>query len=180
MVLTLTPEALLFAAGLFTVRVFNVAIATVRLIILSRQKRLLASAMGFFEVLIFALTVGVVVNDLGNLLNLFAYCFGFAVGTYIGMIIEERFVTSYSAINIITGIKGHDIALALREAGYGVTESTGEGRDGMVTMLRSMVVARDVKRVMQIAREVQPEAFISVEAARPLQRGYWRGVRPQP
>lgn len=177
MTVDLSTEALLFALALFAVRVFNIALGTIRLIIITRQMRVLSAIMGFFESLIFALTMGVVVSDLTNVVNLISYAGGFAVGSYVGMVIEQRFITSYVTVNIITHAKGHEIALALREAGFGVTETSGEGRDGMVTMLRSVVINREVKQVMRIAHSVHPEAFIAVEEARPLHRGWLRAVR---
>jgi uncharacterized protein YebE (UPF0316 family) len=149
----------------------------VRLIILARQQKILAASMGFVEVLIFALTMGVVVNDLGNILNLLAYAGGFSVGSYVGMWIEAQFITSYMTVNIITHEKGHELAMALREAGFGVTETHGEGKDGAVTVLRSVVINRNVRKLVDVVQRVHPEAFISVEEARPLRRGWLRGVR---
>lgn len=177
MTIDLSPEAVLFALALFGVRVFNIALGTIRLIIITRQERVLSSVMGFFEVLIFALTMGAVVSDLSNVLNLIAYAGGFSVGSYVGMVLEQRFITSYMTVNIITHQKGHEIATALREAGFGVTETTGEGRDGEVAMLRSVVINRDVKPLLKVVHQVHPDAFVAVEEARLLHKGWVRAVR---
>lgn len=173
----MTSEALLTAFLIFFLRVLNVGIGTVRLVIVTRQQRILASALGFIESLIFAITMASVVTDLNNIVNLIAYCGGFAVGSYLGMIFEARFITSYMSVNVITHHNGHDIALALREAGYGVTETFGEGRDGEVTMLRSVVLNREVPKLLHIIRQTCPDAFVAVEQARSVQRGYIRATR---
>jgi uncharacterized protein YebE (UPF0316 family) len=55
-----------------------------------------------------------------------------------------------------------------------VTEALGEGREGAVTMLRSVVVQRDVPKTLKIVREVCPEAFIALEELRGVQHGWLR------
>ncbi len=173
----MTPDALLLAAIIFILRIVNSALGTVRVIVTVHQHRWLASALSFTEALIFAIVIANVVKDLSNFLNLMAYCGGFALGNYIGMVIESRYITSYMTATIIVQNKGHDLAAALRQHGYGVTETLGEGRDGMVTMLRSVLLQRDVPDMLKVVRHVHPEAFVSVEEARAIHKGWVRAAR---
>lgn len=180
MVLDLSTDALLLAGLIFCLRILNTGIGTVRLVIVTRQKRLLAAFLAFFEALLFAVTISGVATDLNNIMNLMAYCLGFSVGNYVGMVIERRFITSFMTVNVICSTHGHEIATTLRENGYGVTETIGEGRDGAVTMLRSVVVNRDVPRILDIIRSTHAEAFVAVEEARAVHRGWVRAARSQP
>jgi uncharacterized protein YebE (UPF0316 family) len=170
----MTGEVILIAAVIFLLRVFNNTLSTVRLILITRQRRLLATTLAFIESMIFVLVFANIISDLSNWLNMVAYAGGFAVGGYIGMAVEQRFITSFMTVNIITHDSGHEIALALRAQGYGVTEAFGEGREGMVTMLRSVVVQRDVPKTLKIVREVSPAAFIALEELRGVQHGWLR------
>ncbi|MCC6613704.1 MAG: hypothetical protein IT320_09520 [Anaerolineae bacterium] len=173
--LILTPEAILTALLILGLRVFNTGMATVRLIIINRGNRFVSSAMAFVEALLFAYTISTIATDFGNVLNLVAYCLGLSLGNYIGMVIESRYFLSYVTVNIISKTKGHEIATALREAGYGVTESVGEGREGAVTMLKSLVDNRQMGPLLRIVQQVHNEAFVAVEPARPIYRG-WLGT----
>jgi len=111
---------------------------------------------------------------------LMAYSLGFSVGGYVGMAIEARLITSYVTATIITQEKGHEIAVALRERGYGVTETIGTGRDGDVQMLRSVIARRDVPDVMNTVHMIHSGAFISVEEARTIEHGWVRrGNQPR-
>ncbi|MBI5667569.1 MAG: DUF2179 domain-containing protein [Chloroflexi bacterium] len=170
----MTLEGLAFAIFLFGLRILNNAIGTVRVILITRGQRFLAAVLAFIEALIFAIVFANVVSDLSNIFNLLAYCLGFSIGGYVGMAIESRFITSYVIATIITQAHGHHLATALRERGFGVTESVGEGRDGMVIMLRSVIARRDISDVLQTVREVQPDAFVSIEEARAIQHGWVR------
>lgn len=180
MFVDLSWEGISFALFILGLRILNTAVGTIRLIVVTRQQRTLASFLALFEALMFALSIGSVANDLGNVLNLAAYCGGFAIGNYVGMLLERRFITSFMVANIITRVRGHEIASALRADGYGVTETSGEGRDGEVTMLRSVVSNREIPRLMSVVQEVEPEAFIAVEEARAVYRGWLRAGRNQP
>ena len=60
------------------------------------------------------------------------------------MAIETRFVKSYSTLTVITKEMGEEIANRLRDRGYGVTLTHGEGRDGAVDILRSSAASRAV------------------------------------
>ncbi len=179
MVLDLSTDALLFAAAIFFLRILNTGIGTVRLVIITRQQRLLAAFLAFFEALLFAVTISSVATDLNNVMNLIAYCGGFSVGNYVGMMIERRFITSFMTVNVIASERGHEIAAALRDHGYAVTETIGEGKDGAVTMLRSVIVNREVPKMIDVIRATHDEAFVAVEEARAVHRGWVRAARSQ-
>lgn len=165
--------------GIFILRVMNSGLSTVRLIVMMYGRRRLAFFLAFWESLSFAVTAGMVLTDLSDLPNLITYALGFAVGGYVGMLIEERFVTGYMTLNIIAPTEGHEIAQALRADNFGVTETVGEGVRGSVTMLRCVVERKQVSAALKIAQAVNPDAFITVEEARAVQRGWLNARRSQ-
>ncbi|GAB4514202.1 MAG: hypothetical protein OHK0046_15980 [Anaerolineae bacterium] len=171
----MTLEAVLAAVLIFVLRVINYAIGTLRMVAIARNRRLLSSVLAALEALIFAVVIANIVNDLDNIVNMVAYCAGASGGNYVGLVLEARLVKSFAIVNIFTSRMGHDIAVALREAGYGVTEQIGEGRDGTVVTLRSVINKREVSRMTRIVHSVNQEAFVAVEEARSVQRG-WLGT----
>lgn len=180
MTLVLNEAAILTALFIFALRVLNNTLTTLRMSLLTRQERVATTFLAFFEALIFAITVGSVVKDLSNILNLGAYCFGFALGSYVGLRLEARLITSYVSVHIVMQKSGHELAAKLREHDFGVTITQGEGLNGNVAMLRSVVLRRDVQKVMLLVTEFAPGAFISVEEARAVHRGHIHPVRNQP
>jgi uncharacterized protein YebE (UPF0316 family) len=172
--MVITSEALITALVIFILRIFNNGIGTIRLIVMARQQRTITVILAFFEALTFAVTIAGVATDLSNMLNLAAYCLGFAVGNWVGMAIEARFIVSYVRVNIFAKEKGHEIATRLREKGFGVTESVGEGYDGRVDLIHSITTRRDVPLLIETVNAVNPSAFTFLEEARSVQRGYLR------
>lgn len=173
----MTTDEILFLIVLFALRVINNAIGTIRMIVTANGRRNLALGLAFLESLIFAYAAGKVLTDLENIPKMLTYAAGFAVGGYVGIMIEEKFVTGYSTVNIISTHKGHDIAVKLREEGFGVTEAIGEGGQGSVTMLICVVLRQDAHTVIETARQIDEKVFVTIEAARTAQRGYVRSIR---
>lgn len=170
-------DAVLWAVAIFILRVFNNAIGATRIVMINRDMRFWSVVLSFVEALTFVVVLANVLKDLSNLLNLIAYCGGYSVGGYVGLVIEARFLTSYVAATIITRTGGRELATVLRQRGYGVTETIGEGRDGTVSMLRSVIFRREVGELLKIVRDLQPEAFVSVEETRAIERGWMRQLR---
>ncbi len=162
------------ALAVFLLRILNNALTTIRFVAIARGQNTLSSVLAVIESLIFAFTIANVVSDLTDPVMLGAYSVGFGIGSYVGLWLERLFIRAFFTINIIARKQGHEIALVLREAGFGVTETHGEGRDGNVTILRTTVDRRDTRRVADMTREVNPEAFIAMEEARSIRQGYFR------
>ena len=63
---------------------------TIRVIHISKGIKYLAPIIAFFEIVIWLLAMEVVINELSNVANHIAFAFGFAMGTYVGLVIEEK------------------------------------------------------------------------------------------
>jgi uncharacterized protein YebE (UPF0316 family) len=165
-------EVLFGAALIFLARVVNIAMATVRMLLSMRGQRVLSAIIGFFETMIFVLAIGQVLQNMGNIWNLLAYCGGFAVGTLVGMEIEERLALGYVIVHAVSRYNGDEITQTLRQAGYGVTESVGRGMAGKVRIIKAVVKRKDVPTVTDLINLADDRAFITVEDANRVYRGY--------
>jgi len=177
--IVLTPQTIAFALLIFSLRVFNYAISTIRLVFVGRGMRVWSAGIAFVEAFIFAVVIANVVSEINDALNLFAYCLGAAGGSYVGMWLESKFIVSYSTVNIIVKERGTAIADALRERNYGVTVSKGEGRDGTVDILRCTTTNKQAPLLISIVQAENPDAFINVEASRTPTRGWLPGGPPR-
>jgi uncharacterized protein YebE (UPF0316 family) len=174
MELLLSPEAWLSALLIFALRVSDMTLDTLRVLFVMRGKKRIAWILGFFQSAIFVLAIGRVLTQLNNPLNIIGYAAGFATGNVVGMFIEERIAIGHVLINIISPRRGSAIVTHLRQNGYAVTELSGRGKDGMVSMINCSVLRKQVDTVRELVNEVDPEAFITAEDVRPVRRGFWR------
>lgn len=173
----LTAEIIFAALMIFALRVIGVTLATVRVLIMMRGRKILAATMGFFEVLVYVLAIGQVVNNLSNVWNLLGYCAGFAAGTLVGMMIDDRLALGYSTVRIVSRFNTQFCAEAIRDAGYGATVEWGQGRGGTVGLIYVTVRRKEVAEIVKLVESADPEAFLTVEETRTIRRGYMRIAR---
>jgi uncharacterized protein YebE (UPF0316 family) len=155
----------------FSARVVDVSLGTMRIIYTSRGKRNIASMLGFVEVFIWIVVVSQIVRNVHSLPAYIAYAAGFAIGTFVGMKIEERLALGTLVLRIILPQGGDEMAQSLRSAGYGVTIVNGEGSAGAVKLLYTVIKRRDMEEVAGIIHAINPKAFFSVEEVRLAESG---------
>lgn len=167
----MTAEGILGGLLIFGFRVTDVSMDMVRLLLTVRGRKLIAGFIGFFEVLIFLLAISRVVTAMDNLWNVFGYCAGFATGTVVGAAIEEMLAIGYSLIRVVSSHQASAIAQGLRAEGFGATKVAGEGQEGEVGIVLTVVRRRDVPRVLRLIEALDAEAFVGVEDERTVYRG---------
>lgn len=173
----MSTDILLPILAILALRLLGLSLATVRMLLMVRGHKLWATLISVIEFATYAFSLGWVVQDLTNPWNIAAYCGGSAAGIYLGMVIEVRFMGGFASVDVISPDKAHEIAEAVREAGYGATEGIGQGATGMVGTARMVVRRKEVKTVLDIVQRTDPNAFITVEETRALRHGYLRQAR---
>ncbi len=151
---------------IFLARIIDVSLQTIRIIMVSKGIRLMASVLGFFEVFIWLLAIGQIMTNLTNFLCYFAYAAGFAFGTWIGMIIESRLSIGKVIIRVITGREAGDLVEHLRKMNYGITTIDAEGAAGNVMIIFSIVKRQMIDEFIQTVYRFNPKAFYSIEDVR--------------
>lgn len=169
-----SPSAWLFALLIFALRVGDMSLDTLRVLFVVRGKKGVAWILGFFQSLLFVIAITSVLAHLDNPLNVIGYAAGFATGNVLGMLIEERLAVGHIQLSIISVNLGAAISDALRNAGFGVTEIPGRGKNGTVSVILTNVYRKDIDRLETIILETDPEAFVTREDVRPMRRGFWR------
>ena len=148
---------------IFLLRVCDVSIGTIRIISISRGLKLMASVMGFFEVLIWLFAIGQIMQNLTNGYNYIAFAAGFAAGNYVGILIEAKISMGVLMMRIITPDESESIAHGLRSAGCGVTRLVGNGAHGPVNLIFTVIKRKDLIKVSKIIKDLNPNAFYTVE-----------------
>jgi uncharacterized protein YebE (UPF0316 family) len=169
-----SPEVLTYVILpilIFLARICDVSLGTIRVIFISKGIRYLAPIIGFFEVIIWLLAIGQIMNNLTNFVAYIAYGAGFAAGTYIGMVIEEKISLGLVSVRIITKKDPGELIQYLRLNNYGVTSLDGEGGTGKVKMVFTIIKRQDLPHVVEIIKQFHPNAFYSVDDVKSVGEG---------
>lgn len=156
---------------IFFARICDVSLGTLRVIFIAKGFRHIAPFIGFFEVIIWLLAIGQVMQNIGNVASYIAYGSGFAAGTYIGMLVEERLSLGNVIIRIITHRDAAGLVDALRAQNFGVTIMDATGASGPVRVVLTISRREDMPEVVRLIREFQPSAFYTVEEIKSVREG---------
>lgn len=172
------PESLdaLFASPwgallIFALRIVDVSCDTMRVIFAVRGRRDVAATLGFFQALIWIFAVGSAIQHLDSWMHVLGYAGGYATGTFVGVTIERMVAYGVATVRIVSRHGGVEIADALRNRGYGVTEFGGFGREGPVEIINSVIRRSHLDEVLAIVDSWDPGAFVTVEEPRVLRGG---------
>jgi uncharacterized protein YebE (UPF0316 family) len=163
---------------IFGARICDMSLDTIRVIFMSKGIKYLPGAIGFFEVIIWLVAIGEVMNNLTNAVCYIAYGAGFATGTFVGMAIEERLSLGLSSVRIITKEDPTELMKFLRSHEYRVTSIDGEGGTGPVKMVFTIIKRKDLAHVVSIIKEYHPRAFYSVEEVKSVAEGVFPERKP--
>lgn len=157
---------------IFALRVVDVSMGTMRTLLVVRGHRVAAPVLSFFEILIWLVAAGAAIRSLASPLHAVAYAGGFACGTAVGQWVEESLALGIATVQAFTRSAAEPLADRLREVGYGVTEVAGEGQEGRVSILSTVVRRRHVDDVIAAIEDVDPDAFVTVYDDTRIRRGW--------
>ena len=156
---------------IFFARVADVSLATFRTIVIFRGHKLLASFIGFFEIIIWLVAAAQVLTNLDQWYLGLAYASGFAVGNYIGISIENRFAIGNELIRCIS-FNRDVLADELRTKGFKVVSFDGDmGEGNPVELLLIIEKRRNVPALIQLIKELDQTAVYSVSDVKSVYEG---------
>jgi len=171
LLLFLYMEYVISALQIMFLRIVDVSLGTFRTLSTVQGRRYLAGILGFIEVTIWVVAISTVINNLNNLFNILGYSTGFALGTILGITLEQKVGAGFLQLNIISMHYTDAIADTLRQNKIGVTIVPGEGGRGGVALLIALISRKRESEVIALIEDIDPNAFISVQSATAY-RGY--------
>ena len=96
-------ELFLLCLKIFFVRIIDVSLGTIRTIVTVKDRRLIASLIGFIEVFVWFVIVKEALNtDETSLFVAISYALGFSTGTYIGSYLSNKYIKGNFGVQVIT------------------------------------------------------------------------------
>ena len=162
-------EMLLTSLLIFVLRVTDVSIGTVRVLYAMRGRRFVAAGLGLFESLVFILALSRVAS-FDSFWKMLAYAGGFATGNFMGITIERWIGSGTILVRIVA--KNAVLMAGLRAAGFGVTVTQGEGKEGNVALLMVVAARKRQHELLEIVEKLDPEAFVTLDSVSHAQGGF--------
>src|SRR5215470_9878567 len=146
-------------------RIIDVSLDTIRMVSVVQGRRAFAAVLGFFESVVYICAVAKVLLNMNQPVYALAYGLGFATGTYLGMVIEQRLAFGKQLVFLLTP-KGSELAEVLRAGDYLVAELKGRTKDGDLTILSVEIARREAQKLIRIASAVDEQCVVIVHDIR--------------
>ncbi|PID82671.1 MAG: hypothetical protein CSB16_00080 [Clostridiales bacterium] len=163
----------LFYLLIISVKTIEVSLATIRINLITKNEKLKGSLVGLIEVTIWILVVSAVLTDLTNdPLQVVAYAIGFALGNYMGILIENWIgLGTVKAEIIVEAEKAPEIIDYIRSNKFAVTVVSGQG---MVKERKVLIVVTPRKRfpVLKNLLKNIDGLFIHISETKAIYGGY--------
>ena len=165
---------LILCIKIFFARIFDVTLGTVRTMFTVKGKRLIASLIGFIEVLIWFLVVREALNtESKSIFVAISYALGFATGTYIGGVISNLVIKGKITVQVFT--ENMELVKILREKGFGVTAVDCKGFNTESKHMLYINVDKKKEKSLRKLIEINDErAFIVENEANYVENGYFK------
>lgn len=151
---------------IFFARIGDVSISTIRIIFVMNGNRFIAPILGFFEALIWLLAIGQIIANIDNVWSYIAYASGFAMGTFVGITIEQKLAYGKVVLRLFAPNEVNELLFFLEENDYRYSVLNAEGRKGKVNIV-FMVVSRDsLKHLITGIDQYHPKAFYTIEGVK--------------
>lgn len=157
--------------GIFLAKFVMETLATLRIMFLSKGNRMLVPLFGFFEILLWIIVIAEILKNLDNAFCYIAYAAGFAAGSYFGLIMESKLALGNVMIHLITRKKTAKLQRALSKNNYGFAKIAGKDISGTENVIFIVVKRKELKNVVKIIKEFNPNAFYTVENINTVNEG---------
>ncbi len=164
---------------IFTARLIDVSLATLRHILVFRGIKRLAPLIGFAEALVWVIAITQIMQNLHSPFYYLAWAFGFAAGTYCGILLEEKLALGYQLVRIITNRRSPELTAELVADGFGLTVVQAKGSQGTVDILFVAVKRRRLPTLVRIIQRHDPTIFFTIEDVRTVAAGVFGSSLPQ-
>jgi len=157
---------------IFSAKLLEVSIATVRVVLTARGNRIVSSLLAAVEVTLWILVASAVLNGITeDPLRAVVYGLAFAIGIYLGVALEDKLALGLAQIEVIAEVEeARVITNKLRECGYGVTTFDCEGLEGKKLSIVLKVHRKDVPATMKLLKEHE-QLFVTITDIRKLSMG---------
>ncbi|SFE25512.1 Uncharacterized protein YebE, UPF0316 family [Lentibacillus persicus] len=166
-------NAFVMVAIILIINIAYVSLSTMRMILTLKGRRYMAAFVSMFEIVIYVLGLGLVLDNLNEIQNILAYAIGFGIGVVVGTKIEEKLALGYITVNVISSDPYIDFTRQIREKGYGVTSWFAYGMEGDRLAMQILTPRKYELKLYETIKTIDPKAFIISYEPKQINGGFW-------
>ncbi|UOQ92005.1 DUF5698 domain-containing protein [Halobacillus shinanisalinarum] len=166
-------NTLVMVTIILVVNIVYVSFFTLRMIFTLKGQRYFAAFISMFEIVVYIVGLGLVLDNLDQIENVIAYAVGYGMGVVVGMKIEEKLALGYTTVNVISSDPDIEFTKMLRDKGYGVTSWYAYGMEGDRLAMQILTPRKYELKLYETIKTIDPKAFIIAYEPKQIHGGFW-------
>lgn len=163
---------------IFFARILDVTFGTLRIIYISRGFKLTASAISFFEIIVWLLAITQIMRNLNNPVYYIAFAAGFSTGTFVGIWVENKLAMGSCILRIISAKMSEELIACFKQQGHGLTVIPGQGAFQPVKVIFMITKRKKINCILKNIKAIDPHAVYTIEDVRFVSTGIFPGLQP--
>ena len=164
-------ELFLLCVKIFSARILDVSLGTVRTVFTVKGKSLISAMIGFIEVFVWFMIAREALNsDNPSIFIVISYSLGYATGTYIGSILSKILIKSKLNVQVITD--NESLTDKLRNDGFAVSVVDIKGKDSDKYMLIIGINNNKKNLLTSKIKEYDKNAFVYINETVYIHNGF--------
>jgi len=149
---------------IFISKIVEVAISTLRIILISKGYRRQGTILSFLEILLWVFVASRVIMGITEApIKGIVYSVGFSIGVYVGSLIEGRIALGRVLVQVIVAKdNSSSLVKGLREKGYAVTSIAAYGRDSEKVVHMIFANRKGKEEIVNDILELEASAMIVI------------------
>lgn len=164
-------KTLLLCLEVFSARILDVSIGSIRTVYLIKQKNIIACILAFVELIIwFYVARETLTRSDISFIVVISYALGYAVGTYIGGLINKYYINGNLMVLVFTNKSITPLKKLLINNGYGMSSIALKDKKELLLV---EIKKKELKRVRQLIKSIDNNAFVIINETLEVENGYF-------
>lgn len=166
----------LLCIKIFITRIVDVSLGTFVTVLTVKNKRLIATLIGFIDVIIWFMVVREALNaKINSIWIVLSYAGGYAAGTFIGATLSNVLINGKISVQVVLNYLASDEIEKIRDAGFAVSQVECTGKDNVKkSMLFIEAEKKHLKDLKKAITSIDENAFMVVNETKYVENGFFK------
>ena len=157
-------------------RIVDVSLSTIVTVLTVKSKRVLATVLGFIDVIIWFLVVReALTTSIKSIWIAISYALGYAIGTFIGTTLSNKLINGKVSMQVVLDEKNESKINEIRDKGFAVSQVNCTGKDNTnKLMLFIELDKKNINDLKAIINKIDENAFMVINETKYVVNGFFK------
>ncbi len=161
---------------IFFARIIDVSLSTIVTVLTVKNKRILATILGFIDVIIWFLVVReALTTNIKSIWIAISYALGYAIGTFTGTTLSNKLINGKISMQVVLDKKSEEKINEIRNKGFAVSQVNCTGKDNTSKLMLFIELdKKNLNDLKTIINKIDENAFMVINETKYVVNGFFK------